>query len=135
MPVRGKGKCWFLKEASFKGVSFHFHGKSLFYVKDSFLRRRCISTSEAYFYGEGIFLRWRHISTAKVYFYGGGTFPRRRCISTAEAHFYAEVYFYEDSVISMKEVNLKAIGLSVTCMEKRNQCTAQLSFYVETALF
>ena len=43
MPGRGKGKCLFLKGVSFKGVSFHFHGKSLFLCK------RLISTAEAYF--------------------------------------------------------------------------------------
>ena len=70
---------------------------------------------EAYFYGGGIFLRWRHISTAKAHFCGGGVSLRRKCIC-------------------MKKVNFKRNRL-ITCMEKRNHCTAQMSFYVETALF
>ena len=60
MPSRGKGKCLFLKGVSFKGVSFHFHGKSLFLCK------RLISTAEAYFYGGGVFLRSVRISMKKV---------------------------------------------------------------------
>ena len=63
---------------------------------------------KAHFYGGGIFLRRRHTSTAEAHFYGGGIFLRRRHISTAE------VYFYGESVrTSIKEVNLKAIGVSL----------------------
>ena len=110
VPGRGKGKCLFLKGVSFKGFSFHFHGKSLFR-----LCKRLISTAEVYFYSGGIFLRWRHISTAEAYFYRGGVFLRWRHISTAEAHLYggsvflrrrhispAEVYLYEESVFLRK---------------------------------
>ena len=135
MPGRGKGKCLFLKGVSFKGFSFHFHGKSLFrlckrlistaevyfYSGGIFLPRRHISTAVVYFCGGGIFLRRRHISTAEVYFYGGGTFRPRRCISTRKVYFYERGQFKRNRLF--------------TCMEKRNQCTAQLSFFVETALF
>ena len=110
MPGRGKGKCLFLKGVSSKGVSFHFHGKSLFLCK------RLISTAEAYFYGGGTLLRRRHISTAEAFFYGGGVFLRRKCR-----------YFYKRGQFKSNR--------RITCMEKRNQCTAQMSFYVETALF
>ena len=91
VPGRGKGKCFFLKGVSFKGISFHFHGKSLFLWK-------------------------RLISTAEVYFYGGGTFLRRRCISTKKVYFYERGQFKSNRLI--------------TCLEKRNQCTAQMNFYV-----
>ena len=59
------------------------------------------------------------ISTEKVFFYATDSFPRRRHISTAEAHFYRGGVFLRGGVslrrkcISMKEVNLKAIGLSL----------------------
>ena len=38
-----------------------------------------------------------------------------------------KVYFYERGQFKSNRL--------ITCMEKRNQCTAQMSFYVETALF
>ena len=49
---------------------------------------------------------------AGVYFYSGGLSLRRKCI-------FMRGQFKSNRLI--------------TCMEKRNQCTAQMSFYVETA--
>ena len=115
VPGRGKGKRFFLKGVSFKGVSFHFHWKSLFLLK------RLISTAKVYFYGGGVFLRRRHISTAGMYFHGKGTFLRWRCVSTKKVCFYERGQFKSNRL--------------TTCMEKMNQCTAQMNFYVETALF
>ena len=123
----------FLKGVSFKGVSFHFHGISLFLCK------RLISTTEAYFYGGDVFLRWRLISTTEAHFYDGGSFLRRRHISMAEAHFYGGGTFLRQRCISKKVCfyergQFKSHRL-ITCTEKKNQCTAQKSFYVETAVF
>ena len=55
----------------------------------------------------------------EAYFYGGGVFLQRRFISTKKVYFYERGQFKSNRLI--------------TCMEKRNQCTAQMSFYVETA--
>ena len=122
VPSRGKRKCLFLKGVSFKGVSLHFYGISLF------LRKRLISTAEVYFYEGGIFLRRRHISTTEAYFYGGGTFLRQRCISTAEIYFYGGGTFLRRRCISTKKVYFYERGQFksnrlITCMEKRDQCT------------
>ena len=68
---------------------FDFYGRGIadFYGGGIFLRRKLISTEEAYFYGGGIFLRRKLISTEEADFYGGGIFLRRRHISTEEADF------------------------------------------------
>ena len=46
----------FLKGVSFKGVSFHFHGKSLFLCK------RLISTAEVYFYEESVRISMKKVN-------------------------------------------------------------------------
>ena len=55
-----------------------------FYEEGCFLRRKLISTEEAYFYGdadlygESPFLRRRLISTERAHFFRGGQFPCKR---------------------------------------------------------
>ena len=75
------------------------------------------------------FLRRRHISMEEGFFYRGGVFLQWRLIFMAEAAYYSmeRAYFCE-------KVNLKAIGLLLV-WKKRNQCVAQRSVYVQTALF
>ena len=83
------------------GAKYQFLDFPHFYGGGQFLRRKLISTEEAYFYGVVQFLRSRAISTeeADFYggglflpeqsnFYGGGQFLRRKLISTEEAYFY-----------------------------------------------
>ena len=55
------------------------------------------------------------------------TFLRRRCISTGRCISTKKVYFYARGQFRSNRL--------MTCMEKRNQCTVQMSFYIETASF
>ena len=75
------------------GAKYQFLDFPHFYGGGQFVRRKLISTEEAYFYGAGQFLRRRAISTEEADFYGGALFLRRRIISTKEADFYGARQF------------------------------------------
>ena len=109
--VKGKQRC-FKSDSKTKPRVKTFPTYS--YSKNCF-----ISTERVCVCAKGSFLRRRHISTVEAYFYGGGVFLQRRFISTKKVYFYERGQFKSNRLI--------------TCMEKRNQCTAQMSFYVETA--